>query len=127
VKGGAGGRMLDSEGRRDEAGVWGKEADWCDYAGTVDGRPAGVMLIPDPQVNFRRSSFHARDYGVLVANPFGRKVFGRGEESRVAVKKGEDFRLRFGVLLHAGKEMGMEELKAAYGDCVEAMAPAARE
>ena len=58
--------------------------------------------MPDPE-NVRRAWFHARDYGVLVANPFGRRAFTRGEESRVVVKAGETFRLRFGVLVHSGK------------------------
>ena len=75
------------------------------YGGTeadvIDGQPAGLMLVPDP-INFRRSWFHARDYGLLVANPFGQKAFTRGEASQVVVKKGERLVLRFGVLLHAG-------------------------
>ena len=98
VKGG--GRLADSAGRSGEAGVWGKQADWCLADGEAGGRRVGVMVMPDPQ-NFRKSWFHARDYGLVVANPFGRKAFTRGEESRVVVKKGEPLRLRFGVLVFA--------------------------
>lgn len=92
----AGGRILNSEGGVNEKGVWGKEADWCDYS----GKEGGLLLMPDPG-NFKRSWFHARDYGVLVANPFGRKAFTKGEASRVPLKPGEPFRLRFGILAHA--------------------------
>ena len=95
VKGG--GRLTDSEGRRDEAGVWGKQADWCRAEGTgAGGERVTVILMPDPQ-NFRRSWFHARDYGLVVANPFGRKAFTGGEASRVEVRKGQSLRLRFGL------------------------------
>lgn len=104
-----GGRIANGDGQKDEKGVWGKQADWCDYAGTIDGKSAGVTLMPDPK-NFARSWFHARDYGLLVANPFGRSAFTRGEKSRVVVKPGETFRLRFGVLVHSGKV----DLAAAY-------------
>jgi hypothetical protein len=109
------GRILDSHGRRNEKQVWGKTADWCDYGGTVGGAFAGVTLIPHPD-NFRPSWFHARDYGVLVANPFGRKAFTRGEPSTVRVKQGERFRLRFGVLLHRGKTEDDIDLNKAYAD-----------
>lgn len=97
-----GGTISNSEGGRNEAQVWGKQSDWCDYSGTAEGRPAGILLVPDA-ANFRRSWFHARDYGVLVANPFGRNAFTKGDKSRVVVKPGETLRLRFGILLHSGE------------------------
>jgi hypothetical protein len=93
-----GGRITSSEGRKNEKQVWGTQADWCDYSGGGHG----IMLMPDPQ-NFRRSWFHARDYGLLVANPFGRQAFTKGEPSRVVVEKGHSLTLRFGVLFHDGK------------------------
>ena len=102
-----GGRIVNSDGGIDEAGCWGKQADWAEYSGEVDGRRVAVMLMPDPD-NFRRSWFHARDYGLLVANPFGRKAFTDGEPSRVEVKSGEEFRLAFGVCVYTGEAAGGE-------------------
>ena len=93
-----GGEIRDSEGRKNEPQVWGKLADWCEYSGTVRGQQAGIVLMPGPQ-NFRRSWFHARDYGLLVANPFGRNAFTQGEKSRIVVNSDENLRLRFGVLI----------------------------
>lgn len=112
-----GGTILDASGRRNEREVWGNSADWCDYSGIIDGRRAGVTLMPDPK-NFRPSWYHARDYGVLVANPFGREAFRKGPASKVVVKPGESFRLRFGVLLHAGPKGVEPDLRAAYADFV---------
>jgi hypothetical protein len=100
VKGG--GRILDSEGRRNEAGIWGKTAAWVDYGGTIDGRRAGLLLAPHPE-NFRPSWMHARDYGFVAANPFGRNAFTKGEKSRIAVKPGETLRLRYAILAYAGE------------------------
>jgi hypothetical protein len=111
-----GGRILNSDGLQNERAVWGKAADWCDYSGVVDGRRVGLCLIPDP-ANFRRSWFHARDYGLLVANPFGRKAFTNGEPSTVPVRKGERLRLRFGVIAHGGPAAG-PDLPAAYRDAL---------
>lgn len=110
-----GGRILDSEGRENEKGVWGKQADWCDYSGTIDRRHVGVTLMADP-ANFGRSWFHARDYGLMVANPFGRNAFTRGEKSRVVVKKGEVIALRFGVLVHGEREGKAYDPKEGYKD-----------
>lgn len=93
------GVITNSDGLVNEAGVWGKQADWCDYHGILDGRPVGAALFTHPD-NFRRSWFHARDYGLLVANPFGRKAFTEGDLSRVTVPPGGSLTLRYGVFLH---------------------------
>jgi len=107
-----GGEIRTSAGDVNEKNVRGKAAEWCDYSGTIDGQRVGVTLMPDPK-NFRQSWYHARDYGLLVANPFGRNALTRGEVSRVTVQKGESMRLRFGVFLHGMKEV---DLNAAYRD-----------
>jgi len=109
------GRISDSEGRQNEAQVRGQAPDWCDYSGVVDGRRVGVTLMPHP-ANFRRSWFHARDYGLFAANPFGRQALTGGEPSRVVVRPGEALRLRFGVLLHGSPAGEAVDLKAAYAD-----------
>jgi len=67
------GAIVNSEGGRDEAETWGKAADWCAGFGVVDGRRLGVSVMPDPG-NFRASWYHSRDYGLIVANPFGEKA-----------------------------------------------------
>lgn len=97
-----GGRIVNNDGLVNEKQVWGKTAEWCDYSGTIDGQAVGLLLMPDP-ANFRPAWFHARDYGLLVANPFGRKAFTKGDPSRVVVNPGEPFRLRFGLYVHQGE------------------------
>ncbi len=95
----AGGRMTDSAGRRNEKGIWGKPGEWCDAGGLVDGRRTGALVVADA-ANPAPSRLHARDYGLLVFNPFGRKAFGAGEAARTEVKKGDTLRLRFALLLY---------------------------
>lgn len=94
-----GGRILDSDGRRNGAQVWGRTSAWCDYSGPLNGRWVGMTVFSDP-ANFRPSWNHARDYGLLVVNPFGQKAFTGGEASRLRVKRGETLKLRFRVLVH---------------------------
>jgi hypothetical protein len=112
------GTILDSKGRKNGDEVWGNSADWCDYSGTIAGKRAGITLFCHPE-NFRPSWFHARDYGLLEANPFGREAFGKGPKSSVPVKPGEKMRLRYGVLLHSGPEGSQPNLDAAYADYLQ--------
>ncbi|MBN2132397.1 MAG: PmoA family protein [Sedimentisphaerales bacterium] len=113
VKTGKGGRILDSQGRRNEEAIWGHTAAWCDYSGPAGDAFAGVAIMPDP-ANFRPCWWHVRDYGVMVANPFGRDAFGKGEKSEVVIKRGEPFRLRFGILIHAGASEDSVDLQGTY-------------
>ena len=79
------------------------------------GNFVGVTLMPDP-ANFRPSWFHARDYGVLVANPFGRKAFTKDPESEIVVRRDRPFHLGFGILLHTGADRSWIDLDEAYAD-----------
>jgi len=85
---------------RDEAGAWGKQAAWCDYSRTMGDRQLGVLVMPHPD-NFRESWFHVRDYGLLLANPFGRNAFTGKSKSRVVVGREKPLTLKFGVCVHA--------------------------
>ncbi len=110
------GAITNSDGLKNERQVWGKQAEWCDYAGTVDGKPVGITIMPDPH-HFRRSWFHARDYGFVACNPFGRNAFTGNEKSRVVIRPRESMKLRFGVLLHGAEtDKAPSSLDAAYRD-----------
>ncbi|MFZ4819702.1 MAG: DUF6807 family protein, partial [Limisphaerales bacterium] len=95
-----GGLLTSSEGRTSASATWGRAAAWCDYSGPVDGHRVGIQLVADAS-NFRPSWWHNRDYGVFVANPFGREAMKQGAKSRVTVARGEPFTLRYGAVLHA--------------------------
>jgi len=107
------GIIVDAKGRINGKQVWGTSSPWCDYAGIVDGKLVGVTLICHPQ-NFRPSWFHARDYGLLVANPFGRAAFHHGQPSRVEVAAGEKFKLQYGVFVHSTQAPTRPDIDAVY-------------
>jgi len=113
------GTIRDSAGRKNEKEVWGNAADWCDYSGTLDGKHVGMTVFCHPE-NFRKCWFHARDYGFLAANPFGRKAFNKGEASKIIVKPDEELRLRFGVFVHASPEGQSPDLDDAYQQYLQA-------
>jgi hypothetical protein len=112
------GTMTDSNDRKNGAQIGGNSAEWCDYSGTVDGKHVGMTIFCHPG-NFRPSWFHARDYGFLAANAFGRAAFKKGEPSKVVVKPGNEFRLRYGILVHADAPGSDPDLAAAYRDYLE--------
>jgi hypothetical protein len=118
-----GGSIVNSAGLKDEKGAWGTQAAWCDYSGVIGNRRYGVTLMPHPE-NFRPSWFHARDYGLLAANPFGRNAFTGAEKSAVVVKKGERFRLRFGLFMYAAEVDSVGIPATAYRQYLELVASA---
>jgi hypothetical protein len=109
----AGGRLRDSAGRVGEKEIWGREAAWCDGSGVASGHRVGVALFAHP-ANEHRSRVHARDYGLIVLNPFGRRDFGQGDEQRVPLRRGEKLRLRFAALFHSGPRDSSADLETAY-------------
>lgn len=103
VKNGTG-TILNSRGDRNGAAAWGKESDWVDYSGTVSGRRVGLLVVPSPD-NVRGCWMHTRDYGLVAANPFPKQPKERREPYvRTVVKKGQPFRLSYGLLLHDAPE-----------------------
>jgi len=110
-----GGRILNADGLEGAEKLYGKASDWCDYSGVMDDTLIGMTVMPDPR-NFRRSWFHARDYGLIAANPFGRKGVAGGKKSEVLVKKGEKFHLGFGIAIYSAPKGGKVDRDAMYTD-----------
>jgi hypothetical protein len=108
-----GGTILTSEGVRGAKASWGQTAAWSDCSGVISNRTVGIAILTALE-NFRPSWFHNRDYGLMVANAFGRKAFTKGEPSRVAVAKGETFTLRGGFFIHSTPAGTPADIAAAY-------------
>lgn len=111
----SGGSIVNSHGLKTAAATWGQPAAWCDYSGVMGDHPGGITLMAAPS-NFRESWWHNRNYGVFVANPFGRAAMKQGEKSRITVKRGEPFRITFGAYIHHGSQYAPA---VAYADFVE--------
>jgi hypothetical protein len=100
-----GGRIENADAQIGETNCWGRASAWCDYSGTVDGKTGGVAILDDP-ANRYPASWHVRGYGLMAANPFGRKASGfpamRGRSDLAKLTQGEHLKLRYGVLVHLG-------------------------
>ncbi len=117
VQSNKGGRILNSDGRRNEQEVWGRQALWCDYSGPLDskraeGKYVGAVIFAHPD-NPRPCWWHVRDYGLLVANGFGERSVEKGKLASLVIPRGESLRLRYGVLLHASQKPDDADLDKA--------------
>jgi len=102
LKGGTG-HILNSEGDKDAA-AWGKRARWIDYTGEVNGQTCGITIFDSPHNYGYPTYWHARDYGLLAANPFGGKAFTNDpkNDSSLTVPYTGSIRLSYVVLIHDG-------------------------
>lgn len=99
----ANGQAVNSAGDKDKA-LWGKAAKWVDYWGTIDDKAVGVAIFDHPNNPRHPTTWHARDYGLIAANPFGYSYFFKGEDKdgTLLVKDGDSITFRYGFLFHPG-------------------------
>jgi Methane oxygenase PmoA len=99
------GKVENADGKTGEVSCWGQLSAWCDYSGPLGGKTVGLAILDDPK-NPYPACWHSRGYGLMAANPFGREKSGfpamKGKKDLVHLAKGEQLRLRYGLLIHAG-------------------------
>ena len=85
-------------------GIWGKKAAWVDYSAEVEGNHVGVAIFDHPENLRHPTTWHARAYGLVAANPFGLHHFqdqplGTGEHH---LAQGDELRFRYRFVFHSG-------------------------
>lgn len=114
------GNIVNSGGIHGEE-AWGKQAAWVDYSGPVDGRTVGVAIFDHPKNPRHPTRWHARDYGLLAANPFCGYDMDKSVPKGAADFKlpaGESVTFRYRFYLHEGDEeqAKVAERFAEYGE-----------
>ena len=107
-------RMMASDGKINGE-IWGTRQDWVDYTGPVHGELWGITMMDGPDNLRHPETWHARDYGLLAANPFGLHEFlheakGAGD---FTLAPGQTLHLRYRLLFHPG-ERSLTDLNAQY-------------
>jgi len=114
-KGGSKGRLVNSEGQT-AAGAWGKKATWVDCSGKVGGKTLGFAIFDHPGNLRHPTTWHARTYGLLTANPFGLKHFTKGKQrGDYTLDAGKDMTQRYRIYFHPGDEK-TANVAARYAD-----------
>lgn len=88
------------------AKAWGKRANWVAYSGPDELSKPTVVAIIDHPTSFRHPThWHARDYGLLAANPFGIHDFEKGKDKTAGnhtLRAGESITLKYTAIIHQG-------------------------
>jgi hypothetical protein len=110
-----GGKITNAEGLTDEP-AWGQASPWVDYVGPVHERTVGICILNHPSSFRFPTTWHVRTYGLLAANPFGWKDFGRPDRGDYTLAAGETLRFAYRVILHKGDtaSLGAPGLFQAY-------------
>lgn len=97
------GQALNSNGETGKS-IWGKAAKWVLYYGPIDGNPMSIAIFDHPENLRHPTTWHARDYGLVAANPFGLHYFQGAEDGAGAykIKQDEKLQLRYRVLFIKG-------------------------
>ena len=100
----ANGKAINANGVTEKK-IWGTRAPWIDYWGEVDGNVVGIAIFDHP-TNLRHPTWwHARDYGLLSANPFGIHYFESRDDPKAGnytLKKGDNLTFRHRFVFHKG-------------------------
>lgn len=101
------GRYLNAEGLETSKEVWGKTSPWVALRGTAPGAagetPVTLAIFSHPSTVNHPPYWHARDYGLFAANPFGRKSYDKAAEPReIKLAPGESVHARFRFLAYEG-------------------------
>lgn len=101
---GGDGLMTSAEGASGEPKIWGLPSAWIHTAGKVDGKEVGVAVFDHP--SNPKASWHARAYGLVAANPFGRAHAGfpsqKDKTDLLKIEKGGEMKLKYAVYAHDG-------------------------
>lgn len=94
-----GGIMVNAEGEQSESGTFGKPSAWISCYGTRMGKSEGMTIMQHPSNAWYPSPWFTRDYGFFSPTPM---YWPEDSERGTFIKKGDEVRLRYRVLVHSG-------------------------
>ena len=90
--------------------IWGKSAKWVDYFGAIDGKQVGIAMFDHPSNLRHPTTWHAREYGLVAANPFGLHYFKRQKKGAgdYRLQLGSSLKLRYRIVFYEGQKTDAE-------------------
>lgn len=112
------GGITTSAGHKD-GDAWSKRAQWVAYHGPDSAGTPTVIALLDHRENLRHPTWwHARDYGLLTANPFAIRAFKVKDvegDGKHTIKAGESLTQRYRLVLHQG-DLASAKLDERFAD-----------
>jgi hypothetical protein len=98
------GKLVNAQGAECEANVWGKQSEWVDYSGVIEGEKLGVTMMDHPGNPRHPTYWHSRAYGLHSINPFGVHDFlnDKTKDGSMTIEPGQHARFRYRVVIHPG-------------------------
>ena len=115
----AAGRAINSEGTTGKA-IWGEKAKWVLYQGPIEDQNYAIAMFDHPKNLRHPTTWHARHYGLVAANPFGISHFLKEESGAgdYTLKEGDSLTLRYLFVFTQG-EVSPEDVEARFSEWTE--------
>jgi hypothetical protein len=98
------------------AAVWSTRAKWMDLYGSIGNEKISIVVCDHPKNVSYPTYWHARDYGLFAANPFGAKDFTNGKTVlNFSIPSGKSTVIRYRVIVNSGADLTDAEINA-YAD-----------
>ena len=112
------GQILTSEGKKNKK-AWGTRGNWVSFFGAdPKGESVSITMMDHPSNLRHPTTWHARDYGLLAANPFGLHDFEKSDDKtkgNYTIPKGGTLIQRYRILFQKG-DANVDALNASFAD-----------
>jgi hypothetical protein len=106
------GNFRSSEGIIGEA-VYGTRGKWVDLYGKIGNEKISVVMVDHPKNPGSPTYWHARGYGLLLANPLGAGVYSEGKNvMNFSIPAGKSATFRFRLIVNSGADLTDDEINA---------------
>jgi hypothetical protein len=95
------GKVVNAEGLEGSAKIEGAHSPWVDWQATLDGEKVGVAIMDHPANRRAPTTWRAREFGLLFANPFAQRFYDKSRaDGSLSLQPGDELRLRYRFLIH---------------------------
>lgn len=106
------GNYRSSEGITGDA-VYGTRGKWVDLYGNIGDEKISIVMVDHPKNPGHPTYWHARGYGLLLANPLGAAAYSGGKNvMNFTIPAGESATFRFRLIVNSGADLTDAEINA---------------
>ena len=93
--------------------VYGTRGKWVDLYGSIGDEKVSIVMVDHPKNPGYPTYWHARGYGLLLANPLGAGVYSNGKDvMNFIIPAGKSATFRFRLIVNSGADLTDAEINA---------------